>query len=373
MRTNLLNRELFLTLLLVVSLVIPVIFVFAFDLNYYFIPGKEFKDFYVFSIVYSFMAFILALGLRKYIFKSERSKVPGALRIALGILWLVDGVLQFQPQMPYGFLSVVLLPSIQAIPVSSIQSFLMIGYKIWETMPLQFDALSGAVQLFIGVSFLINKTIVGLRVTSWISILWVSLIWIFGEGLGGVPEAGVSLLNGFPGSSLIYLLMAVPYLSDRFYMPGFIKKYMKYSITTVFLAGAILQIMPGNTYWNSGQISYLVFQNIDIEGEPHVLSVVLPLFYQSLLFHESYLNEFFVLIFLISAGIVLMGLRRGIYVIFTFMLAVWVIFQDMGIYVLPSTDPNTGLPFSILIYIYALLLSHSLTQKTAHCQMTAQG
>ena len=37
---------------------------------------------------------------------------------------------------------------------------------------------------------------------------WAIVIWIFGEGLGGIPESGVSLLTGFPGSVLIYIILA---------------------------------------------------------------------------------------------------------------------------------------------------------------------
>lgn len=342
---------------LVICLVIPVIFVFIFDLQYYFIPEFEFRQFYLFAFLYSIISLILAGILLKLYRGSEISRIPEWFRIILGILWVVDGVLQFQPEMPYGFLSVVLMPSIQAIPFSSLQSFVLIAYRAWEIAPIQFDALSGALQIFIGISFLINKSSKALRITAYISIFWAALIWIFGEGFGGVPEPGVSVLIGFPGSSLIYILMAIPFVSDRFNNRAFLKKFMKYSIVAIILTASIIQLLPGNTYWTSGQLAYTIYQNINMEGEPNNLAILLTISYRSLLFHEWVLNAFFSLLLIVSAGVIIMEFRRGVIFVFGLVLAIWVIFQDMGIYILPSTDPNTGLPLAIFILLYGLVIS----------------
>lgn len=348
-----------LSLFLVICLVIPVIFLFTFDLQYYFIPEFEFRQFYLFAFLYSIISLILAGILSKLYRGSEISRIPEWFRIILGILWVVDGALQFQPEMPYGFLSVVLMPSIQAIPFNSLQSFVLIAYRAWEIAPIQFDAMSGALQIFIGVSFLINKSSKALRITAYISILWATLIWIFGEGFGGVPEPGVSVLIGFPGSSLIYVLMAIPFVSDRFNNPHFLKMFMKYSIVAIIISASIIQLLPGNTYWTSGQLAYTIYQNINMEGEPNNLAILLTISYRSLLFHEWVLNVFFSLLLIISAGLITMEFRRGVFFVFGFVLAIWVIFQDMGIYILPSTDPNTGLPLAIFILLYGLVISLS--------------
>ena len=95
--------------------------------------------------------------------KEERSKIPNTIRLVLGILWIVDGILQFQPEMPYGFLSVVIEPSIQAINNVGVEKFLMIGYNIWLLHPFQFDALSGSLQIFIGVAYLLNRSTKALK------------------------------------------------------------------------------------------------------------------------------------------------------------------------------------------------------------------
>lgn len=344
-------------LFLVICLVIPVIFILIFDLRVYFIPEFEFRQFYLFVFMYSIISLVIAGILLKLYHGSKISGIPGWFRIVLGIFWIVDGVLQFQPEMPYGFISVVLIPAIQAIPFISVQSFLSIGCKAWEISPIQFDALSGALQIFIGSSYFINKSSKALRITAYFSIFWALLIWIFGEGFGGVPEPGVSLLTGFPGSALIYALMAIPFVSDRFNNHAFLKKFMKYSIAAIIIISSIIQLLPGNTYWISGELSYTVYQNIMMEGEPNSLAIFLIIMYRSLLFHEWILNLFFSLLFIVSAGVIIMEFRRSVFFIFGFVLAIWLIFQDMGIYILPSTDPNTGLPLAIFILLYGLVIS----------------
>ncbi len=348
---------------ILLSLIIPTVFVFMFDLSAFYIPESEFRQFYLFSFIYTAVAVLAAYFLMKTSYRTEESRVPQIFRIVLGLLWVVDGVLQFQPEMPYGFLSVVILPAIQAIPSQTVQSFLLIGYNLWKSSPLQFDAMSGALQIFIGSSFLFNRNSKGLRVTAWISVLWILIIWVFGEGFGGIATSGTSLLIGFPGSALIYLMLSVPYLSKKLENRGWLRNYLKYFIFSIFTVGAILQLVPGNTYWTEGQISYTVFQNINIEGEPHVLALLLEIVYKSLLYHEAYINIFLILVMLISGVVVLFQFSKAVYAVFGFTILIWVLFQDMGIYILPSTDPNTGLPLAISILILGEMISITTDKK----------
>ena len=126
-----------LVLFLFLVFIIPVVTIFFFDLRFYYIPENEISKFYIYSLIYSILGVLAALIIARMFRKEERSKIPNTIRLVLGILWIVDGILQFQPEMPYGFLSVVIEPSIQAINNVGVERFLMIAYNIWLLHPFQ--------------------------------------------------------------------------------------------------------------------------------------------------------------------------------------------------------------------------------------------
>lgn len=340
-----------LVLFLILVLIVPVITIFSFDLKFYYIPESEIGRFYIYSMIYSILGILAAIIIARMFRKEERSAIPNTIRLVLGILWIVDGVLQFQPEMPYGFLSVVIGPSIQAINNAGIERFLMIAYNTWLLHPFQVDALSGALQIFIGASYLSNRSAKALKYISIISIIWAIVIWIFGEGFGGIPESGVSLLTGFPGSALIYIILAVPYVSARFNSIKFLQKYFIYSVSVIFFIGAVLQLIPGNTFWTKGQLSYDIYMNINQQGENPVVYYILNHTYVYLLFRESYINMFMFLLMLAAALLIILYHKAGLVLAMVFTGITWVLFQDMGIYILPATDPNTGLPLLLLLVI----------------------
>lgn len=340
-----------LVLFLFLVFIIPVVTIFFFDLRFYYIPENEISKFYIYSLIYSTLGILAAIIITIMFRKEERSKIPNTIRLVLGILWIVDGILQFQPEMPYGFLSVVIEPSIQAINNVGVEKFLMIGYNIWLLHPFQFDALSGSLQIFIGVAYLLNRSTKALNYISFISIIWALVIWIFGEGLGGIPESGVSLLTGFPGSALIYIILAVPYISPKLGNIKNLQKYFIYTVSAIFLIGGILQLIPGNTFWTKGQLAYDIYMNINQQGENPIVYVILNHTYVYLLFRENYLNIFMFLLMIASGLFILLHIRTGLILATVFVGLTWLLFQDMGIYILPATDPNTGLPLLLMLVI----------------------
>ncbi|WMT49574.1 MAG: hypothetical protein RE472_01080 [Thermoplasmatales archaeon] len=340
-----------LVLFLFLVFIIPVVTIFFFDLRFYYIPENEISKFYIYSLIYSILGVLAALIIARMFRKEERSKIPNTIRLVLGILWIVDGILQFQPEMPYGFLSVVIEPSIQAINNVGVEKFLMIAYNIWLLHPFQFDALSGSLQIFIGVAYLLNRSTKALKYISFISIIWAIVIWIFGEGFGGIPESGVSLLTGFPGSALIYIILAVPYILPKFGNIKNLQKYFIYTVSTIFLIGGILQLIPGNTFWTKGQLAYDIYMNINQQGENPIVYAILNHAYVYLLFRENYINIFMFLLMIASGLFILLRIRTGLILATVFVGLTWLLFQDMGIYILPATDPNTGLPLLLVLVI----------------------
>ena len=133
--------------------------------------------------------------------------VPGrrALQICLGLVWLLDAGLQFQPYM-FGPFFVT-----QAIKLSAAGSPSVVASSVdWVSqLMLQhvalYNALFATTQLLIGCGMLFRRT---LRLALAGSIAWALAVWWFGESLGGI-FTGASPLAGFPGAVVLYALIAV--------------------------------------------------------------------------------------------------------------------------------------------------------------------
>jgi hypothetical protein len=133
--------------------------------------------------------------------------VPGrrALQICLGLVWLLDAGLQFQPYMFEPFfvtqgikLSEAGNPSVVASSVDWVSQLMLQHIALY-------NALFATTQLLIGCGMLFRRT---LRLALAGSIAWAAAVWWFGESLGGI-FTGASPLAGFPGAVVLYALIAV--------------------------------------------------------------------------------------------------------------------------------------------------------------------
>ena len=128
------------------------------------------------------------------------------LQIVLGLFWILDAALQFQPFMfGQGFVQANILANAQGQPfvvgdlITHIGNFLSPDIAVWNT----FFAL---IQLFIGVGLLYKPTV---RPALAVSFAWALGVWFFGEGLGMVLTGTATALTGAPGSVLVYGLLGL--------------------------------------------------------------------------------------------------------------------------------------------------------------------
>ena len=128
------------------------------------------------------------------------------LQIVLGLFWILDAALQFQPFMfGRGFLQANILANAQGQPfvvgdlITHVGNFLSPDIAVWNT----FFAL---IQLFIGVGLLYKPTV---RPALAVSFAWALGVWFFGEGLGMVLTGTATALTGAPGSVLLYGLLGL--------------------------------------------------------------------------------------------------------------------------------------------------------------------
>ena len=128
------------------------------------------------------------------------------LQIILGLFWLVDAGLQFQPFMfRSSFTTTYLLNNAQNQPdvirwiITNVGNFVGPHVAVWNT----FFAL---IQVAIGAGLLFRRTV---RPALAVSFFWAFGVWFFGEGLGLIFTGSASALTGAPGSVFLYGLIGM--------------------------------------------------------------------------------------------------------------------------------------------------------------------
>lgn len=127
-------------------------------------------------------------------------------QIALGLIWLLDGVLQFQSYFfSQSFLNQMIDPMASGQP-HWIASSIMWGARVASHHLIQYDTLFGLIQVMIGLGLLFPPTV---RAALVVSFAWASVVWWFGEGLGMITMHMASPLTGAPGAVLLYAIIGL--------------------------------------------------------------------------------------------------------------------------------------------------------------------
>jgi len=128
------------------------------------------------------------------------------LQILLGLLWLFDGILQFQPAMfrPDFFGMVLNMgPAVPPAWLGDLDGRLepLLTAHSWGA-----NSIFASLQILLGVGLLVRETV---RVALAASVVWALAVWLFGEAAGGIFTEGASALTGAPGAALVYALLAL--------------------------------------------------------------------------------------------------------------------------------------------------------------------
>jgi hypothetical protein len=174
---------------------------------------------------------------------------PGVTRrgvqIALGLLWLLDGALKFQPaMMTSAFARQVIAPAGQGQP-GFISWPVREAASIVTRAPVLAVLVFGLIELALGAGLLHRRTA---RWALAASIGWALSVWYLGEGLGGLFGGGASLLTGAPGSSVMYAVVAVTVWPRRDGAPSGQRpaRWAAVAWAATWLGGAVLQLLPGS-------------------------------------------------------------------------------------------------------------------------------
>jgi hypothetical protein len=289
----------------------------------------------------------------------RRSITRRDLQVALGLLWLLDGVLQAQPFMfTSDFATQVIAP------VGQGQPGFVSGPVHWVSTviaahPVAWNVPFAGIQLLLGVGLLVPRTA---RLALAASIVWALGVWYLGEGLSGVASGHASLITGAPGSALVYGVLAAAAWPRRDSSREAPAPWLPFAWAVLWLGAADFQALPGQntgeavasalTAGAGGAPGWLASLDNSAAGwaTHHGLLLVIVLVAAE---------------YLIGVGALVRRTRTlAITCGLALILVIWVLGQDLGqLYTGQATDPNSG-PAIALMAIAMLAIGRGL--RTQH-------
>ena len=128
------------------------------------------------------------------------------LQCALGVIWIIDGLLKFQPHLfKSSFVSDVISPmaagqpSVVASTINHTATLLSHGTTAWV-------AFFGVIEIAIGVGLFFRRLVKPALV---VSFVWGAGVYLFGEGFGMTLTGQTSPLQGAPGAVCFYILLGL--------------------------------------------------------------------------------------------------------------------------------------------------------------------
>jgi nitrite reductase (NO-forming) len=123
-------------------------------------------------------------------------------RITFGVIWLIDGVLEWQPADFHNFLQ--LITAVGQGQPAPLAALINLGHSLVAVNPILANGLLAALETAIGLSLITNV------LSGWalrVSALLAVGIWVFGQGLGMVFMAGATDIQSGPLYVLVSLML----------------------------------------------------------------------------------------------------------------------------------------------------------------------
>jgi hypothetical protein len=287
------------------------------------------------------------------------------LQIGLGVLWLVDGVLQLQPFMfGAGFARDVLAPAGHGQPGWVAGPVAFFAAHI-SAHPVVFNTAFALGQLALGVGLLLPRTV---RPAILASTAWSLSVWWLGEGLGGLASGHASLITGAPGAVVLYAVLGVAAWPPRAGIPGRNParhppaRWLTWVWALLWLGGAALQLLPAQN--SASTIADQLASGAS--DAPRWLAATDRLAAHTIA-HAGPAGV--VALTAVMAAVGLGALRRGrartaaVLGGGVFAVLLWLIGQNLGaLYTGQATDPNTG-PLLVLFALAVFASTPAAVRK----------
>lgn len=254
---------------------------------------------------------------------------------SLGAFWILDGLLQFQPQM-FGanFVTQILQPVLVGQP-PFMHAIVAAGIFLWNMNPPFADALAALLQISIGILLFFPLSSTRFKIGAWISIVWGIIVWLCGEGAGLLFTGTATFYMGAPGAVLYYSLPAAFLLMGERAKLSWFPRIVGWT----FILGAALQLQSG--FWNVG----------GVEDNFMVLPLMLSHVFQAA---PIIANVLLALMLLVLGLLILFKPNRiAAIVALIFLALVWWLGQNFGMLTTfwsgTSTDPSTAPLLALLL------------------------
>lgn len=265
----------------------------------------------------------------------------------LGVLWLIDGILQGQPAMfTRKFARDNLWPNLGGQP-AGYAHLLRWSYGLWQSHLVWANLFAMGLQLAIGWVLLSGYRTRSGRIALLLSIGWGLVVWVFGEGAGSLWAGSPSFLPGSPGSALLYVLgSAFLLVPEHWWTNGVAIVVLRRVIGVLWFVGAALQTAP--VYWTAHGNAAILDAQIRLGGSIGLL----PFFARGMALHPIIWNA------AITLGMLVLGLawwrdwpgRWTRWVMVGWLVFLWAVGQDFGmVFSGVGTDSNTALVFALLM------------------------
>jgi cytochrome oxidase Cu insertion factor (SCO1/SenC/PrrC family) len=302
------------------------------------------------------------------------------LRVGFGAIWLFDGILQAQPQMPGGLADQVIQPSAATSP-GWVQHLVNYGVGVWDYHPIQAASATVWIQVGIGLWLLLAARGWSSRLAGLAGAAWGLIVWVFGEAFGGIFAPGLTVLFGAPGAAILYVvagaLLALPERAwDPPRRPG---RLLLAGTGAFFLGMALLQAWPGRGFWQGktgGHLGSLtaMIASMTSTPQPHAVEAVVSGFGNFAVAHGFAVNLVAVIaLAVVGAGLLAAAVRAdprlaliAVAAGAVFCLADWLLVEDLGVFGGLGTDPNSMLPLIALFTAgYLGLVNPAITAPAA--------
>jgi len=192
------------------------------------------------------------------------------LRQILGAIWLIDGLLQLQPQMfTMNMINGVMVPMTQGQPGIIGQNLRWITQVSTENLTL-LNIVIALVQCGIGILLLTGVYVRGAIIAS---AVWAFIVWYGGEGMSMLLTGQAGVLTGAPGAVLLYPLIGFAvyprdddsnHLTMKDYTGLLSRRQLRLAFGALWLFFALLQFQP--FWWEHGQIQQAITGMVGMGG-----------------------------------------------------------------------------------------------------------
>jgi cytochrome oxidase Cu insertion factor (SCO1/SenC/PrrC family) len=285
--------------------------------------------------------------------RTEAPSIPARLflRRAIGIIWIVDGLLQAQPAMPGGFVKNIISPTAQGQP-GWLANLLHWESYFWQAHPLDLAVATVLMQVGIGVMILAGGDSILGKVGLWLSIGWGLFVWVGGEATGGLFISGATEMMGAPGAALVYVAAAGLLLAPlRLWTGGMVGPRLRRAAGAVLLFGAVLQAIPWEGFWRARGLSAM-FLSMAKVPQPGFLSAPVLWIAHLAEAYPFWLNLSFVLVMAALGIALVVGLSPGTWtaVALVWLAFIWWVGQDFGaLGSKTATDPNLSPLLAVML------------------------